>query len=355
MKRVSSILTGYLVRLLPFIILLSCISPIDFEVKNSNGQIVISGRISTLEGRTLITVGATSEGALPAPISYAKVQIVSETGDIYNLYEKKYGEYTADGFSALPGVSYKVRVQFHNGSTYESVPEIVSDLSAPVSVRTEFVDEAYTNLLGGVLTKHFLKLYASTNLPDNLKDKYIYWSVEEVFILSPTDYPDPFGRVPPPCYIIQKAEANRIALLDGNSIQTGAIENQLVCSRLVDRTFLERHYFNTYQASITKEAHDYLTKVNILANQTGSIFDTPPAKISGNISNINNKDEPVWGYVQSVNETYDRFFMVPGSFPYDIFFPLEDCTFQYGKQNYPSYCENCLLFRNSSYEKPDWF
>ena len=61
---------------------------------------------------------------------------------------------------------------------------------------------------------------------------------------------------------------------------------------------------------MTRDAIEYWRKVNILANQVGSIFDTPPAEINGNIKNLNNQDEKVYGYFQTVNETYHRIYII---------------------------------------------
>ena len=107
----------------------------------------------------------------------------------------------------------------------------------------------------------------------------------EAFRLSPTDFPDPFGSVPPSCYIVQNADPQRIVLFNGEDLKTTTVENLLVVSRIVDWIFLEKHHFTIYQSALTRDAMEYWRKVNILANQVGSIFDTPPADITGNIKN----------------------------------------------------------------------
>jgi hypothetical protein len=182
---------------------------------------------------------------------------------------------------------------------------------------------------------------------------YLRWNVDEAFLLTPTDFPDPFAYVPPPCFVAQNADPQRVSLFNGDQITQNSFDHMLVASRLVDWTFLERHYLTTYQSSITKAAFDYWTKVNILANNSGSIFDTPPAEIQGNIVNINDANEKVHGYFQAVNQTYDRFFLLPADFPFRLLF--EGCVFESFSTSYPNRCLECLTVRNSSYRRPAWF
>ncbi|MFZ5999848.1 MAG: DUF4249 family protein, partial [Bacteroidota bacterium] len=181
------------------------------------------------------------------------------------------------------------------------------------------------------------------------------WSLEEAFLLSPTDFPDPFGTIPPPCFVVQNPDPQRVTIFDARETTKTTIENLLVCSRILDWSFLERHYFTVYQSSITDEAYEYWRKVNVLANQVGSIFDTPPALIVGNVKNAANPDEMVLGFFQAANQTYSRFFTTRD----DITFPFnpEQCTFDgsYNSLDYPTRCIDCTSVRNSSYSRPDYF
>jgi hypothetical protein len=355
MNQTYSLLTRLLFRFLPFIWLISCITPIDFDVENKGGQIVISGQVSSLPDRNEIQIGITADSQLPVPVTGATVQLLDDLGNGAFYFENKEGVYILPGFQGIPGRTYHIMITLPNGVTYESIPEKMPEFAAPVDVSTEFTEEVYTDGEGANLLRRFVKLYASTSLPSEWKIPYINWTVEEVYKLSPTDFPDPFGMIPPPCFIAQKADPNRISLYDGTQVRTKEVEKVLVCSRLVDRSFLEKHYFNTYQSSLTPEAHAYWNKVNILANQTGSIFDTPPAQITGNVFNANNSSQKVWGYFQATHETQNRLFLLPTDFPFLVFFPLDDCTYDPYRFEYPQYCNDCTSIRNSTYNRPDWF
>jgi hypothetical protein len=239
------------------------------------------------------------------------------------------------------------------GDTYESAPEKMPPAAGEIETRYEFAREEYSDLEGIISTQLFIKIYLNATLPTETIP-YVKWNSLEDYILSPTDFPDIFGYVPPPCFIAQNADPQRIILFNGEEVKATTVENTLVTSRLVDWSFFEKHYFTIYQSALTKEAYEYWRKVNILANQVGSIFDTPPAEIKGNLFNIDDPSEKIYGYFQATHETSNRFYLLERDLPDPLLVP--DC--QYDNRNldrYPSRCLDCLSVRNSSYNRPVWF
>ena len=331
-----------------------CINPVDIQTERIGNRLVVTGQISTLEDQNFIQLGRTAEVAqVPYPISGASVTLLDDLGKTYSYQEVKSapGIYILNGISGLAGRTYHVQIALSTNEIYESQPEKMAKQVGKISTRYEEVHEEFIDGEGSVVTQPFVKIYANAELPTN---NYFKWSVEEVFILSPTDFPDPFGNTPPSCFIAQNADPQRITLLDGVEIKSSSINNLLVCSRLVDYSFFEKHYFTTYQSSMTKEAYAYWHKVNILANQTGSIFDTPPAEIIGNIYNIRDPSEKAYGYFQAVNQTFDRFYTLKSDLPFPVLWT--PCT--YDNRDfllYPRRCLDCLTVRNSSYNRPGWF
>jgi hypothetical protein len=237
---------------------------------------------------------------------------------------------------------------------YTSLPEKMPEGTVLNSVFREIVKEDVVDAAGAFTSKNFLKIYTNSTItsPENT---FLKWSVQEAFLLSPTDFPDPFGITPDPCFIVQNADPQRVVQFDGATIDSESIQGQLVASREVDWSFLEKHYFTTYQSSITKEAFEYWRKVNILANQTGSIFDTPPAEITGNIASTNNSSEKALGFFQVVNQSYQRFVLYPTDLPFRILYGKCDFDGSYDPNHYPYRCIDCTSVLNSNFTRPDWF
>lgn len=319
---------------------------------------MVSGQVSTLQDQNIIQLGLTADTErLPIPLSGAFIVLFDDEEESYSYAEDPLnpGTYILADLSGKPGRTYHVRIERPSGEVYESKHEKMPEVVGQLRTHYEFEEEEFTDLEGIVSTQPFIKIYVNTILPATSEPSYLKWSIEEAYLLSPTDFPDIRGEIPPPCYIIQNADPQRIALFNNVDVPTTSVDNLLAGSRVIDWTFLEKHYFTTYQTSLTKDAYEYWRKVNILANQVGSIFDTPPAEITGNISRVDNSTEKVLGYFQATNQTYDRLLL----HPYDMPFPLlmESCTYDGTKyfNDYPSRCLDCLSVRNSSHTRPSWF
>jgi hypothetical protein len=160
--------------------------------------------------------------------------------------------------------------------------------------------------------------------------------------------------VPANCFVTQAAEPQNITLFNGSEIISNTIGEQLIVTRLLDHSFHTRHYFTVYQSSHTPEAFDYWRKVNIVANQVGSIFDSPPAEVKSNLFNTGDPSELVSGYFQAVNQSYQRFYLVPNQLPHLL---TAYCEYSPARpiESYTSECLDCITARNSSYVRPEWF
>ncbi len=351
-------------KFLLFIFLSSCLSPIDFPVEIKGGILVVTGQLSTISDQNIVQLGRTADTEqLPFPIPGAFIQLFDDAGNIYQYEEdlQEEGNYYIKNIVGEVGRTYHIQISLPDGSAYKSLPEKLPGPAAMESVYYEIERKKITDGEGAVVDQDFFEIFAKNISIASEKKTYLKWGVEEAFLLSPTDFPDIMGRIPPPCFIVQNADPQRIVLFKGDDVSTTSINSILVGSRLIDWSFLERHYFTIYQSSITKEAYEYWRKVNIVANQVGTIFDTPPATISGNIVREGNSDEKVLGYFQAINQTYSRFFVLPSDLP----FPLTVSTCDYDgtlaefgipdPSDYPARCIDCLILPNSSYTRPDWF
>lgn len=334
----------------------SCLTPIDRSSDYIGGQIVISGQISPIEETNIISIGRTaSTERLPEPVLGALITLFDdEENEMYYIEDGSLpGNYTLNA-QGSPGKTYHIRVTTPDGETYESIPEKMPETIGQDAIYYSLETRNLTDPEGTVNAFDFVNIYTNAALPSSASDPvYLKWDVEEVYLLSPTDFPDPFGAIPPPCFIRRQVDPQNIVLFNREELKTTTISGMQVGSRQVDRSFKERHYFTTYQSSLTREAYEYWRKINIVANQVGSIFDSPPARITGNIFNVNRQEE-VLGYFQAVNQTYSRFFMLPSDFPFQM---TEYCEYRNDRtySTYPSECLDCLSARNSSHNRPPWF
>lgn len=334
----------------------SCLTPIDIPSDHGTGKLVISGQISSIEEMSMIQVGVTAEtDRLPIPVTDAFITLYDDLGGTYYYDQdpERPGIYLAS-LAGLPGRSYFIELRLPSGKVYQSNPETMPERVGTDSVYYKFIDEEYTDGEGAVTMQHFVKLYSTSTLPPSENPLFIRWSVHEDYVFSPTDFPDPFGSIPPSCFISQNADPQRIVLYNGKEVMTTLLPDLLLATRLADYSFHERHYFTIHQSSITADAFEYWRKVNLAVSQVGTIFDTPPATIPGNIYNVDNAEEVVLGYFQAVNQSQTRFFLLPTDLPFHL---NPFCKYDNNRpfNDYPSICLDCTRTPNSSYRRPPWF
>lgn len=351
----NNLAIGFL-RFTLFLGCFSCLTQIDLPVEAKGGRLVVSGQISTIVDQNVIELGVTSNTfRLPNPLSDASITLFDDLGGSYVYKENtfKAGLYTLEGYSGIAGVTYHIEILLPNGKKYKSLHEKLPEATQLDSVGYEVVTDEVIDFEGAFTSKRSYKIYINSTIASN--NTFVKWGVRETYLLSPTDFPDPFGLIPPPCFIDQNADPQRVTLFDGSTTSTKAIKRHLVAVREVDWTFLERHYFTTYQSAITKDAFEYWKKVNILANQVGSIFDTPPAEIRGNIMSMNDSDEKVLGYFQATNQVFERRPFFQSDLPFPLLVVKCDFDGDFDPAHYLPRCIDCTTVRNSSFIRPRWF
>jgi hypothetical protein len=334
----------------------SCLEPFNFSAETLYGVVVVAGQVSNLVDRNIVNVGLT-KNTLQAPTPYAGalVQAIDESGDVITYTERvKIGVYFGDK-AGIPGHTYHLRVQLTDGKVYESASDRMPLAAGSISASHAFSTSKVVDAEGTARNVASIQLYGDSRLPASDSANYFRWSTEEVWVLLPTDFPDPFGNVPPNCYITRAADAQRITLYNGDEVSARVINGQLLLTRQIDQSFYARHALTVYQSAISRETHEYWRKANILANQVGSIFDSPPAELKGNITRTTDPDELVLGYFQATNQTFSRVFTVSGDLP--IVLP-KYCDYDENHQfwgDYPPECIDCISVNGSSFDRPAWF
>lgn len=334
----------------------NCLSPVNLDVQSAGGRFVISGQISTLEGKTVIQVGQTAgSDRLPIPVSNALVILHDDIGNSVPMLEdpQKPGNYVRNNIG-IPGRTYHVSVTSPAGVIYESTPEKIPGTAVSDVIDYSFEREEQIDNEGVISRPLYLKIFANDVLP-NETSVFLKWETEEVYVIVPTDFPDIFGNIPPSCYVTQNADPQRIVTFNNKQVQTKKIEQLMIAKRIVDQSFHTRHYFNIYNTSMTAEAYEYWRKVNIVANQVGSIFDSPPAEVTGNIFRSGSQNERAIGYVQAVNQTFNRISFVQQDLPEPLPVYCEYNPLKPQREAYTQTCLDCLSVANSSYTRPEWF
>ena len=326
-----------LVFALFLVLTVSCIDRLDFLGETKEGQLVIYGLFTDVDERQVVTVSRTAlSGLAPRGVPNAKVTVVSTSGARYPYTSLKTGEYELVGFRAIEGLSYALEVVV-DGKVYLSKYEKVPELEAEDVLSFTFENEPFRT----DKPEYVFKVFSETKLPDTRDPIYLRWTIEETYLwplawLRGTGIPPP---QPPPCFISDVIEPNRINLFDGSGTSTRN-STILLGRRSVDNSFQYPFFVTVKQLSITRDAYNYWERIKIVINNQGSLFDIPPAPVNGNIFNVNDSEETVLGYFEVAKTTTSRIYTTNADVP---FYLLDPCQFIPSTPDdaYPSECRSC--------------
>lgn len=344
----------------------SCVERIDFPLNKGVEKLIVSGQLTNLDEEQFVFLSETTSkdrkpllsgqyyvlNDLPRPVSNAGVSLVSDKNEQWSYREVEPGKYQLSELfdQAEAGVEYHLEIQIQ-GKTYLSEPEILPDLVGEDQLSYSFT----RGVVDGQPETAFISIQSQVTLPEQVGGYYFRWDVDEAYYWNLTFFPNPFNTPPPDCYVFGFPDPERISLLNGDQInRPGGSSTQIVAERIIDDSFLSRHYFNVRQTSISKSSYDYWRKVRELVNNTGSVFDSPPAPIRGNLSNASDPNDVVLGYFEVARVSQKRIFTTKADVPY---FVSEVCTYTPGKplERYSTTCLSCNAFPNSTNDTPPWW
>lgn len=331
-----------------------CIEQITFNINRSAGQLIVDGGITDNPGPYKLRLGLTSEkSTVPIPLSNALVTIVDGDGN-REIYTE-----TADGLYLLMGKtvkgergqSYHIEIELPNGKKYQSFPETMPRRVGRDSVYIELGTVEEQSSSGSLSERNAVLVFADTYIPDHEDPVYLKWEVEGLYSFREIEIPSPFRPEPPVCYISQHLAPQNILLFSTLESDSELINKQLVATKKVILSeFYRRYYFNVIISSITERRYTYWEKVNEVINSTGTIFDVPPATVTGNIFNVGDEDEQVFGYFEAAIVDTARISTFRTDFP---FFIPNPCG-QFNPYRHRA-CRNCLSIENSSGERPYYY
>lgn len=340
----------------------ACIKEINFEVEKIGGQLVVDGLFTNENTTQMIHLGrAAFQNSIPLPVQGAQVSIVNGLGKeaFYTESDDRPGTYLLpyDSMAAEIGQSYQLRIALPNGTLYESDPELMP--AQPGELSKVYYELGRRQILkeGSNLTEELIiNLLADVDLSQAPAEPYfIRWDVEEVYKLSPTDFPDPFGFLPPPCYIYVFTSGDDLHLFDGRMKRPAPLNRLPLGFQRIDQTFVEKHWFSVYQRSLSVGAYNYFKKIDQLLANTGTIFDTPPAPVPGNIHRVERSEEEVLGYFTVASSQVKRFPIFPYELPVELENTCRYSPFKPSPDDYPRACLRCETVRNSTFVRPDFF
>ncbi len=297
----------------------ACVEPIDFETEPVGGQLIVTGSVTNAKGTYEVTLKKTDQlEAFPVPIGGAQVTLRDDRGQQEELQGQDGVYRTAGQIQGQPGDTYELEIVLSDGTTYRSRPETMPTAIGKDSAYFRVAKEEVVSESGVLFEDRVVEVYVDTQLPENAPSLYLKWDVETVYSVT-TIVRSPLSTNITYCFFYGYPNAQEIQLFNRQELPAGSsLSGQLLATREVDFSFLERHYFNVIQSSLTPEAYEYWRQVSELSNRTGSVFNTPPGLVQGNIYNVEDEQEQVLGYFEATQVDTTRFFLNRQDIPFII-------------------------------------
>ena len=296
----------------------ACIEPYNNSFNLNASPLVVDGFITDqIESDTImISVSkATASTSYLEPLNGCKVVVIENGGSPVPLQEFGQGRYvTPVGFRGKIGNSYQLQFITSDGRKYESTAEKMTAVPAIQKVYDKFDTKALTNDKGTIFYPASV-VYLDAQDPASERNFYLwrYLHYERQDICATCDkgtynkatekcVAAPIVRgFTPPTYDYQ-CEGTCWAIAYGSTVNVFSDINsngQSISGRIVAKIpfyNISGCLVEIQQASISEQAYTFYRVLDSQGQSTGSLTDTPPAAIVGNIKNINAPSEAVVGY-----------------------------------------------------------
>ena len=241
----------------------------------------------------------------------ATLSIEDDQGKMYPFSEKGKGVYTLGVTNFSASRQYRLDIKTTDGKTYQS--DFVPMKTTPP------IDSIYFKQTSDKTVLFYVNAHDPTN-----STRYYRWDYKETWSYAPlflANYQFKNGQIVPivpdgpddisVCY--RTAFSNQIFIGSSTKLAEDVISNQLL-GGIVGNSEKTGHVYvmQLKQYALTKEGFDYYQNLQVNSEQLGSIFDSQPSSLRGNIHCVTSPSDLVVGFV-SVSTTSKKQFNLRGN------------------------------------------
>ena len=333
----------------------NCVESYDFIPDDSGDYLVVSGTVTQEDEINRIRISrstAFGTNAAERPVETAEVSLFDSYGRSELFINEGNGLYAHYGYIVRPEIGGKYHIEIAYGTKlYRTTPQEMPDPVVPDSISYEVGRVVQLNSQGNEVT--FANINIQINTPINQKTgvTYLRWNVDESWSFGERQC-HPLHS-PKSCYVNNVVNDNQIYLFTGEGISGQYLFRKKVGSKnIIEQIeFVEKHYFNVNQYTLTGDAYKYWERAKELSYPAGNIFDLPPATLPGNVFNTQYPDEIVLGYFEVSAKSTARVALYRSDLA-PITVPSKENLCYTG---YWDICCECLLIRNSTTVRPDYW
>ena len=288
------------------------------EVNSVESYLVVDGFLNAGNDTSIIQLRRTQNTNDNSAIrieSGAIITVSSEGGETYAFSETRSGVYQLPPVNIDETKKYRLSIKTVKGSEYllEDVPVVITP---PIDSVANRYDEGRDAMVISVNTRD----------PKN-NTRFYRWKFEETYQYRTAYYSALEVDVPNKQIIGRKEDVHlcwktneSASILLGTTIKLSSDEIKGLTVNVVPvntNKFYIKYSINVKQYGLTRSEFEYWTNLSKTTQGTGTLFDPMPSLVTGNIKNVADNKELVFGYFSVSTETVKRVFIEPklGRYP----------------------------------------
>ncbi|AEI46542.1 hypothetical protein Runsl_0083 [Runella slithyformis DSM 19594] len=292
----------------------ACVEPYDVTYRLNANVLSVDGFVSDQDGTTVSINIARNSGLsyYTEPLQKCTAEIRAGDGSITPLKETISGVYTAPGtFRGKIGQTYQLSFRTPDGKTYESSKELLTGTPEIKNISQQFNLNGLLDNIGKKVVASTVDIYLDFDDPKESKNYYLWrWKLYEeqsicitcvggrlvgnqcvkINSRTPADY-DYFCDKQ--CWDL--IYNDNINILDDKFVSGKSVTGKLV-AKIPFYHPSKGCLLEIEQLGLSQQAYQYFELLSSQSQTTGTLTDTPPAAIIGNVRNVNDSQDKVVGF-----------------------------------------------------------
>lgn len=306
----------------------SCVEPFNLNIKSNLRLLTVEATLTDSSEEQTISIHEsvnTTGRAVAFPVLKVTAELEVNGTTRIPFVEKGLGKYALPStFRTKPGNTYKLFFKKSDGTAYESSVDKMFSVPEIINVHDKFVFNGIEKNFG---YEHANYVYLDTKDPVEEKNSYVWtwqlWERQNVCFTCEGgryfDTPRPAG-----CKIERGYEGVTYDYYcDGNCWEMFFSQELNVFTDIYtngnpinNRLIAKIPFYNSSgalieikQQSVSPSAYQYLKLLAEQVQNNGSLVDTPPAALVGNIKNVTNPKEVVAGFFMVTGVRYVKYWI----------------------------------------------
>ncbi|MEP4534954.1 MAG: DUF4249 family protein [Cyclobacteriaceae bacterium] len=269
-------------------------------------------------------------------ITDATISVFENDEFFETLAEDTAGVYKGNRIG-LSGNTYHLEIELADARLIISTPQLLKPKSAKGTLSKEEARQYYIDQDGNSVPEYGVNI--NTYINSDTISQYYRWTFSGTYItIAPLDSTET------PCYV---PDYMKSYFAIGKSVSK---ESDILSQNI---RFFSRHkkFFYGYSCEVTQlalneDTYNYWKQIDDQQNQVGSIFDSTPDQIIGNLT-YQTDNTPVPGFFEASSVRTQRIFIRPTDFEVPPTFVTVQCL-PYNPPIDPVWCEDCSLYYTTS-------